>query len=144
MNNLKKLILKMVLVINSMAWSGRLKILILIIFHWMKNHMKIFWFMTFRTKIGAKPLRIRFDKVDEFIKFYDGPDRYLALFDPENCDAIYNSIRYLISQDSGITYVFSHNYARTKIDSCDALSLEKTFILRNVMILIKSVFKGTL
>ena len=62
--------------------------------------------MTFRTKIGAKPLRIRFDKVDEFTRFYDGPDRYLALFDPENCDAIYNSIRYLISQGSGITYVF--------------------------------------
>ena len=32
-----------------------------------------------KTLIGAEPLRIRFDKVDEFIRIYDGT-RYLVSF----------------------------------------------------------------
>ena len=55
--------------------------------------------------IGAKPLRIRFHKVDGFIKVYGG-NRYLVLFGPQKFDAIYNKIRFLISQENGITYVF--------------------------------------
>ena len=43
--------------------------------------------------IGAKPLRIRFDKIDGFTRFYDGT-RYLMLLDHEKYDAIYNRIRY--------------------------------------------------
>ena len=50
-----------------------------------------------------------FNKVDGFITVYDGT-RYLVLFSPEKCDAIYSRIRYLISQKSGITYVFSHSF----------------------------------
>ena len=38
-----------------------------------------------------------FNKVDGFITVYDGT-RYLVLFGPEKCDAIYSRIRYLISQ----------------------------------------------
>ena len=53
----------------------------------------------------AKPLRFRFDKVDGFIRVYDGT-RYLVVLGPEKYDSIYNRIRYLISQGSGITYVF--------------------------------------
>ena len=41
--------------------------------------------ISYKTLIGAKPLRIRFDKVDGFIRIYDGT-RYLVLFDPEKCD----------------------------------------------------------
>ena len=59
----------------------------------------------YKALIGAKPLRIRFDKVDEFIRVYDRT-RYLALFGPEECDVIYNRIRYLISQKSGINMFF--------------------------------------
>ena len=73
--------------------------------------------------IGAKPLRIMFNKVDEFIRVYDGT-RYLVLFGPEKYDAIYNRIKYVISQKNGITFVFSHNYAKIKIDSYDFLPLE--------------------
>ena len=47
--------------------------------------------------IGSKPLSIRFDKVDGFIWVYDRT-RYLVLFWPEKYDAIYNRMRYLISQ----------------------------------------------
>ena len=41
-----------------------------------KNLMKVFWLITFRTEFwsltGPKPLRIRFDKIDGFIRVYDG------------------------------------------------------------------------
>ena len=45
----------------------------------------------YKTLIGGKPLLIRFNKVDGFIKVYDGI-RYLVLFCPEKYDAIYNRI----------------------------------------------------
>ena len=94
--------------------------------------------ISYRTLIGAKPWRIMFDKVEGFIRVYDGAT-YLILFGPEKYDAIYNRIRYLISQKRSITYVFSHNYAKIKIESYDSLPLEKTLSLHNVIILIKSV-----
>ena len=72
--------------------------------------------ISYKTLIGAKPLRIRFDKVDGFIKDYNGT-RYLVLFGPEKYDAIYNRIRYLIGQKSSIAYVFYHNYEKMKVDS---------------------------
>ena len=42
---------------------------------------------------------------------------------------------------NGITYVFSHSYARTEVDSYDSFILEKTLTLHNVVTLIKSVLK---
>ena len=93
----------------------------------------------YKSLIDSKPLRIRFDKTDRFIKVYDG-NRYLVLFRSENYGFIYNRIRYLIGVKSGITYVISHNYAIFKIDSYDSLSLEKTMTFHNVIILIKSVW----
>ena len=78
-----------------------------------------------KTFMGAKPLRIRFDEIDGFIKIYDGV-RYLVLFGPEQYDAIYSRIRYLISEKSGTTDTISHNFARIRIDSYNSLPLEKT------------------
>ena len=52
-------------------------------------------------------MHVRFDKVDWFIWH----DKY---------DAIYNRIRYLISQKRGITYGVSNNFARIKIHSYDS------------------------
>ena len=49
-------------------------------------------------------------------------------------------IRYVIGLKIGITYVFSNNFAEMKIESNDHLPLEETLNLRNVIILIKSVF----
>ena len=77
-----------------------------------------------KSLISAKSLRIRLDKVEGFIRVYDGT-RYLVLFDTEKFDAIYNRIRHLISQKSGIMYVISQNYTKIKIDSYDCLPLEK-------------------
>ena len=84
------------------------------------------------------PLRIRFDKIDEFIRVYDGA-KSLVLFESEKYDSIYDRIKYLISVRSGITYIISHNYATIKVDSYNSLPLEKTMTLRNVIILVKSV-----
>ena len=47
---------------------------------------------SYKYLIGAKPLQIRFDKVDGFIKIYDGT-RYLVLFGGEKYDFRYNGIR---------------------------------------------------
>ena len=69
--------------------------------------------ISYKTLIGAKPFCIRFDKVDGFIKVYDEAI-YLVFFGPKKYDALFNRIRYLISQKSGITYVFSHSYHCTK------------------------------
>ena len=88
---------------------------------------------------AAKPLRIRFNKIDGFVRVYDGTT-YLVLFRSEKYDSIYNRIRYIISVKSGITYVISYNYAKIKVDSYNPLPLEKTMTFLNLIILIKSVW----
>ena len=67
--------------------------------------------MSFKTLIDAEPLRIWFNKIDGFIKVYDGI-RCLILFGSEKYGFIYNRIRCLVSIKSGITYIISHNYAK--------------------------------
>ena len=49
-----------------------------------------------------KPLHIRFDKIDGFIRVYD-ETRYLVK--KEKYNFIYKRIRYLIEVKRGITYV---------------------------------------
>ena len=94
---------------------------------------------SYKSLIHPKVLRIRFDKIDGFIRVYYGT-RYLVLSGSEKYDSIYDKIRYLISVKSGIPYIISHNYATTKVDSYDFLLLEKAMTLRNVIILVKSVW----
>ena len=66
--------------------------------------------------MGAKPLRISFDKIHGFISVSDGTI-YLVFFGAKKYDSIYNRIRYLIGLKRGIKYVISRNYARFKVDS---------------------------
>ena len=94
--------------------------------------------ITYKTLIDPKPLSIRFNKIDGCIRIYDRT-RYLTLFGSENYDAIYNRIRYLISLKGSITYIFSHYFAKVKVDSFDSLPIEKRLTLHNVIILIQSV-----
>ena len=61
--------------------------------------------------ITAKHLRIRFDKIDGFVRVYDG-SRYLVLFGPEKYDLIYKRIRCLVGVNSGVTSVTTHNFAK--------------------------------
>ena len=74
--------------------------------------------------IGAKPSCIRFDKMDGLIRIYDRT-KYLVLLGPERYDAIYNRIRYLLSLKCGTLYIFSHYFAKIKLDSYDSLPIEK-------------------
>ena len=73
------------------------------------------------TLIGAKTLCIMFNKVDWFIRDYDGT-KYLVLFALEKYNAIDDRIKYLIQLKKGITYVFSQNFAKSKVYSDDDLS----------------------
>ena len=81
--------------------------------------------ISYKILIDAKLLRITFDEIDGFIRVYDGT-RYLVLLGSEKYNAIFNRIRYLTGVKSGITCVFSDNYARINVDLYNSLYLEKT------------------
>ena len=67
-------------------------------------------------------MRIRYDRIDGFIKIHNNI-RYLVLFD-EWCEKICDRIKYLISEKSGITDSINHNVARISIQSYDSLPIE--------------------
>ena len=70
--------------------------------------------ISYKTMIGAKPVRIRFDKIDGFIRIYDG-NTYLTLFGSEIYEYIYNRTRYIITLKNGVTNVFSHYHAKSML-----------------------------
>ena len=80
--------------------------------------------------IGPKPLRIKFDEIDGFFRVRGGEFRHLVLFDYGFFDKICDKIKYLISEQSGITESINHNFGETNIDSKNSLP---------IVILIKSV-----
>ena len=77
-------------------------------------------------------MHIRFDKIDGMIRIYEGT-RDLTLFSTKKNDAVYDRIRYLISLESSIKYIFSLYFAKTKVDSYDSLAIEKIATLHNVV-----------
>ena len=56
----------------------------------------------YKNLICEKPLRIKFNEVDGFIRVYDGTT-YLVLFVSEKFYCIYNKFRYLSAKKGGIT-----------------------------------------
>ena len=80
-------------------------------------------------------MRIRFDKVNGFIRVYDR-NWFVVLLGFEKYNAIYDRIRYLIGLKYGITLVYPYNFGKIKIDLEDDLPLVKTLTLHNVIILI--------
>ena len=55
---------------------------------------------------------------------------HLVLFESEKNDLIYNSITYLVSVKTGITYFISHIYAKIKVDAYEfGSTFKKTIIL---------------
>ena len=82
-----------------------------------KSHENILVYnISYKSLIDSMPLRIRFDKIDGFIRGYDGI-RYLVLTGSQKHDSIYNRTGYFISVKNDITYKFSQNYAKVKADS---------------------------
>ena len=61
------------------------------------------------------------------------------MFGTRKYDAFYDRIRYLITLKSSITYIFTHYFAKMKVDSYYSLPIEKALTLHNIIILIKSV-----
>ena len=55
----------------------------------------LFYNISYKSLIDTNPLRIRFDKVNGFIRVCDGT-RYLVWFCPEKHNTIFNRIRYII------------------------------------------------
>ena len=67
--------------------------------------------ISYKIILGKKPLHVRFDKTDGFIKIYGGI-RYLALLE---YNEIYDKIKYLIIEKSGITDNIDCNFGRIRI-----------------------------
>ena len=84
--------------------------------------------ISYKTLIGSKPLRIKFDKIDGIIRIYNR-SRYLILFGNKKCDAIYDKIRYITSIKSGNTYTISPYFAKIKVDFI--ISKQNFIILNN-------------
>ena len=80
--------------------------------------------ISYKTVMGARPLRIMFDSVDGFNKIYNGI-RYLVLFGHEKYNAIYDRINYLLNEKVNIKYSIIHNFAKVRIDSYNSLPIKK-------------------
>ena len=101
-----------------------------------KSHENILIYdISYKTLIGPNPLCIRLDKIDGFIRIYDGT-RYLVLPGPEKYDAIYNRMRYL---KSSITYIFPTITQKSRLILMILYLQKKRLTLHNAIILIKSV-----
>ena len=92
--------------------------------------------------MGANTLRIRYDKIDGFIKIRN-KIKYLILFN-EWCDKICDRIKYLINEKSGIADNINHKFTIIRIDSYNSLPIEKIKIKISLKIkinLIQNIFK---
>ena len=89
--------------------------------------------ISYKTFMGAKPLLIRFNKTDGFIKLCNGI-RKLEIFGYWLYDEIYNRIRYLISEKSGIAESINHIFAKTKVDTYNYLPIENILTFHNVIL----------
>ena len=80
--------------------------------------------ISYKTPIGLKPLRIRFDKVDGFIIALDGKNKHLILFDYGLFNKICDKFKYLLSKESGIRNNINHNFGKMIIDSYNYLPIK--------------------
>ena len=58
--------------------------------------------ISYKTSTDTKPLRVKFDKIDGFIKIHE-KNKSLVLSDYSYCNKICDKIKYLISEESGVT-----------------------------------------
>ena len=68
----------------------------------------------YKTLIGAKYLRIMLDKVNGFIRYYNGT-KYFVLYGLEKYYPIYDRIRYLKASKSGINMFFLIILEKSKV-----------------------------
>ena len=94
--------------------------------------------VSYKTSTGPKPLRIRFNKIDGFIRVCGSEFKHLVLFDNGLFDKICDKSEYLISEKSDIADGVNHNFGEIRIDSYNYLLMEKILTFHNVIIPIKS------
>ena len=87
-----------------------------------KDKSILIYDISYKTRVKTRPLRISFNKIDEFIKTQNG-FRYLVLFDYGWFDKIFDAIKYLISDKSGITDSINHSFEKIRIDSYNSLPI---------------------
>ena len=92
-----------------------------------------------KTSAGPKPLRIRFHKIDGFIRVRGREFKPFVLFNNGLFDKICDKIKYLISEESSIADSINHKSGEIRIDSYNYSAIEKILTFHNVIILIKSV-----
>ena len=73
--------------------------------------------LSYKTSTVPKPLRIGFNKLDEFTRLCGSEFNHLVLFNNELFDKICDKVKYLISEKSGITDSIIHNFGEIRIDS---------------------------
>ena len=97
-----------------------------------------FYNISYKASTCPKPLRIRFDKIDGFIRVRGGEFRSLVLFDYGLFDTICDKIKYSISEKVVFQIVLIIAW---KNQNCFIYSfpIEKILTFHNVIILIKSV-----
>ena len=59
-------------------------------------------------------MHIRFTKIEEFIRVLDGEIKHLVSFNYGLFDKIWDRIKYLISEKSGITDSFDYNFKKSE------------------------------
>ena len=91
-----------------------------------------------KTSTGAKPLRIRYNKIDGFIKIYNRI-RYLVLFDCGWFDIICDRNKYLTSEKMVLQIVSIIILQGSEFIHVVLYLLQKILTFCNVIILIKSV-----
>ena len=84
-------------------------------------------------------MRIRFDKIDGFIRVSGSDFMQLALSDNELFDKICDKIKYFLHEKSGIADSINHDFGEIRTDSYNYFPIEKILTFHNVIILIKSV-----
>ena len=94
--------------------------------------------------MDAKPLRIKFNKMDGTTKICKGI-RYLKLSNSygelyhRTYNATFDRINYLIKGKFDITDSINHSFATIRTDSYNCLAIEKVLTFHNIILLIKSV-----
>ena len=80
--------------------------------------------ISYKNLTGSKYFHFWFDKIDWFIRVYDGT-RYLVLFWAGKYDCIYNRIRYLISKKDVSHMFFSRYHEKIKVYSSYSFPIKK-------------------
>lgn len=99
--------------------------------------MPRFFWHRIQNSIGFKVFTCYFHKVDRYIRKYDRNKCLVLFHSDEKYERIVDRIKYIMLQNK-ISDVYSYKYLKMKINS-DALSLEKTVNMHNLVLLVNSV-----